>query len=447
MKKCGRRLTAVLTGTAAAAASVTICTADTASTLIKGDINRDDCVSVGDVVLLENYLLKKYGLNEQQLTAADMNSDGKVDIFDLDPLKEFLIGKVSVLPKGTWIGDCLGAKRYFSFGDGDGVLSFPEGGKSRRFTVKADKDLYHFTMNDTEQSFSACVTWLSDSSFVLKWEDGTSEVFRFLCDGIVSPSEFLSGHWVTSLGRTFDINGLSGKLTDKSGSVSRFEYAPDGSDIVFHFGSTDDNTWGTIVHTDSMHFKIVYDDGTKEVFTRQEIEVRGGITYVNGILIANKTYGLPSDYSPGKILPEAQSAFEEMQAAAKKDGYSLTIVSGFRSYSYQSQLYNGYVNRDGKAAADTYSARPGYSEHQTGLAMDLNNASRYFNGTPEAKWIAANCWKYGFIVRYPEGKESITGYNQEAWHVRYLGKQLAKEVYDSGLTLEEFLCIDSKYRS
>lgn len=437
----------MLIGAAAAAASVPVGSADTASTLIKGDINRDDSVSVGDVVLLENYLLKKYGLNEQQMTAADMNSDGSVDVFDLVHLKELLLVKSNVLPKGTWIGDCLGAKRYFSFGDGDGVLTYPEGGRSRRFSIEADRDLFCLTMNDTESSISAVVTWLSDSSFVLRWEDGTAEVFRFLCDNIVSSSEFLSGHWVTSQGRTFDMDGLSGKLSDRNGNISRFEYAPDGENIVFHFGSTDNNTEGKIVHTDSMHFKITWSDGTEEVFTRQEIEKKDGITYVNGILIANKTYGLPSDYNPGKILPEAQSAFEEMQAAAKKDGITLTIVSGFRSYSYQGTLYNNYVARDGKADADTYSARPGYSEHQTGLAMDLNNASRYFNGSKEAKWIAANCWKYGFIIRYPEGKQDITGYMYESWHVRYLGKELAKEVYDSGLTLEEFLCIDSKYKS
>ena len=110
------------------------------------------------------------------------------------------------------------------------------------------------------------------------------------------------------------------------------------------------------------------------------------------------------------------------------------------------QLYNSYVNRDGKAKADTYSARPGHSEHQTGLAMDINNASDAFNNTPEAKWIAANCWKYGFILRYPQGKQNITGYKYESWHVRYLGNDLAKEVYNSGLTLEEFLCIDSVYK-
>lgn len=174
------------------------------------------------------------------------------------------------------------------------------------------------------------------------------------------------------------------------------------------------------------------------------IEVRNGLTYVNGILIANKTYSLPSTYNPG-VDPDAQAAFNEMQAAAAKEGRSLAICSGFRSYSTQQALYQKYVSRDGKAAADRYSARAGHSEHQTGLAFDINKASSSFTSTPEAKWLAENCWKYGFILRYPEGKEDITGYMYESWHVRYLGKELAKSVYDSGLTLEEYLGITSRY--
>ena len=169
-----------------------------------------------------------------------------------------------------------------------------------------------------------------------------------------------------------------------------------------------------------------------------------GITYINGILVVNKTYALPSDYNPG-VNSEAKSALDEMFEAAKNDGISLWVVSGFRSYETQKGLYNRYVNRDGKAEADRYSARPGHSEHQTGLAFDLNNASSSFAGTPEAKWIENNCYKYGFIVRYPSGKESITGFMYEPWHVRYLGKETAQTVYDSGLTLEEYLGIDSKY--
>ena len=177
---------------------------------------------------------------------------------------------------------------------------------------------------------------------------------------------------------------------------------------------------------------------------RADIVVKDGITYVQGIMIANKTYSLPSTYNPG-LHKDAQDAFNEMQTAAAKDGIKLTISSGFRSYSTQKALYDKYVNRDGKAAADRYSARPGHSEHQTGYAMDINMASTKFDNTPEAKWLAANCWKYGFIIRYPQGKESITGYMYESWHIRWLGKDLAKKVFDSGLTLEEYLHIDSVY--
>ena len=134
-----------------------------------------------------------------------------------------------------------------------------------------------------------------------------------------------------------------------------------------------------------------------------------------------------------------------MQSAAKRDGMNLSICSGYRSYSYQAQLYNSYVARDGKAKADTYSARPGHSEHQTGLAADINYASDYFTSTPEAKWLADNCYQYGFSIRHPKGKADITGYKYESWHIRYLGEELAQLVHDSGLTLEEYLCVDSKY--
>lgn len=175
------------------------------------------------------------------------------------------------------------------------------------------------------------------------------------------------------------------------------------------------------------------------------IEVIDGITYVDGILIANKTYSLPSSYDPG-LSPEAKKAFDKMAADALSDGLYLFIVSGYRSYSTQYSTYNYFVWERGTAAADRVSARPGHSEHQSGLAMDINTTSSAFEGTPEAIWLEKNCWKYGFIIRYPKGKESITGYIYEPWHVRYLGKDIAKKVYDSGLTLEEYLGIDSVYK-
>jgi len=179
-----------------------------------------------------------------------------------------------------------------------------------------------------------------------------------------------------------------------------------------------------------------------------KIEKKDGIYYVNGILIANKTYDLPSNYNPGKLLPEFSTAFSNLKADASKDGINIWVQSGFRSYQTQNTLYNRYVSRDGKKAADRYSARPGHSEHQTGLAADFNEISDTFGDTKAGKWLSENCWKYGFILRYPKGKESETGYMYESWHFRYIGDvDMAKELYNNGnwLSLESYLGIDSKY--
>jgi LAS superfamily LD-carboxypeptidase LdcB len=175
------------------------------------------------------------------------------------------------------------------------------------------------------------------------------------------------------------------------------------------------------------------------------VDQQGGLTYIQGILVVNKSYPLPSTYNPG-LNSEAIAAFEVMKKAAAADGINLFIVSGFRSYSHQATLYKNYVARSGQAEADRFSARPGHSEHQTGLALDLNSASSSFAGTKEAIWLANNSYRFGFIVRYPEGKEAITGYMYEPWHMRYLGIQNAAKVFNSGLCLEEYLNIDSKYK-
>ena len=175
------------------------------------------------------------------------------------------------------------------------------------------------------------------------------------------------------------------------------------------------------------------------------VETVDGFTYVNGILIANKTYLLPADYDPGRILPEAQTAFDEMRAAAKAEGLTLKIVSGYRSYKKQDKLYHNYAARDGAAAADRYSARAGSSEHQTGYAMDINSVRESFAETAEGKWLAAHCAEYGFILRYPKDKEAETGFMYEPWHIRYLGVDLAKKITESGLCLEEYLGITSAY--
>lgn len=176
------------------------------------------------------------------------------------------------------------------------------------------------------------------------------------------------------------------------------------------------------------------------------------VTYINGILIANKSYGLPASYNPGGLTNDTYNAFQELAQGAANDGLSIYISSGFRSYELQESIYNGYVNTNGQATADTFSARPGYSEHQTGLAIDVNEISDAFIGTPEAIWLEEHCIEYGFIIRYPQGKQDVTGYKYEPWHIRYVGKDVAQAVHDAAiaagdpyLTLEEYLGIDSYY--
>ncbi len=175
------------------------------------------------------------------------------------------------------------------------------------------------------------------------------------------------------------------------------------------------------------------------------IQYENGIAYINGVLIANKTYALPEDYNPNGLHPDAKAAFEQMKEAAAAEGISLKIVSGYRSYSLQSKTYNNYVSRDGQDLADRYSARPGHSEHQSGLAMDINACENWFADSPEGIWLAAHCAEYGFIIRYPKDKEAETGYMYEPWHIRYLGTELAAAVTQSGLCLEEYLDITSSY--
>lgn len=176
------------------------------------------------------------------------------------------------------------------------------------------------------------------------------------------------------------------------------------------------------------------------------LAVKDGITYVDGIMIVNKTYELPESYGPGEVLPEVMTAFKKMQSDMAGQGLNIYISSGFRSYQTQNNIYNRYVKQDGKAEADRYSARPGHSEHQTGLCFDLNSIDNSFDNTPESLWLQKHAQEYGFIIRYPKGKEDVTGYMYESWHLRYLGVDLATKVYNSGLCLEEYYGISSAYK-
>lgn len=204
---------------------------------------------------------------------------------------------------------------------------------------------------------------------------------------------------------------------------------------------------------------------TSTVFNKKQnsIDKPGSIWW-----IVNKKRSLPSGYAPSniaapnvtlrldktteemKIRSDIATNIETMFIAANKQGINLLFASGFRSQSSQDVLYKSYVAKDGQAAADRYSARPGTSEHQTGLAFDVCvsgtscNLDSTFADTPAGTWIAQNAHTFGFIVRYPNGKEAITGYQYEPWHLRYVGSNLANELRKKNQTMEEFFGLAAK---
>lgn len=178
-------------------------------------------------------------------------------------------------------------------------------------------------------------------------------------------------------------------------------------------------------------------------------------------VIVNKQYGIPTSFVPKTTIPDvklrlssdneqmkvstlASSALEELFSRAAKDNIQLRFGSGYRSAITQKSLYTGYIKEQGQAQADKSSARPGHSEHQTGLAVDIVSLDNYcfleacWADTKEGKWLASNAHKFGFIIRYPKGKQAITGYEYEPWHLRYIGQDLAQKVYESNKTLEEY---------
>ena len=171
------------------------------------------------------------------------------------------------------------------------------------------------------------------------------------------------------------------------------------------------------------------------------------------LVLVNKYYYLTEDYEPSDLVKltsqynlgtnnrmrrDAANAFMKMADAALLDNVTIKNASAYRDYKYQVTLYNNYVLRDGKEAADTYSARPGFSEHQTGLVTDINLVDDAFEDTDAFRWLIDNAYKYGFILRFPKNKEDITGYKYEPWHYRYVGKEAAKVMVKENLTLEEY---------
>ena len=173
-------------------------------------------------------------------------------------------------------------------------------------------------------------------------------------------------------------------------------------------------------------------------------------------ILVNKHNYLKEDYVPNNLeqidskyalsnmslVNTAKDAFENMSKAASKENLKIIAMSTYRSYEYQVNLYNNYAKSDGKAAADTYSGRPGNSEHQTGLAVDVYNQDETytnFEKTEEYIWMQDNAYKYGFILRFPKGKEKETGYEFESWHYHYVGKDIAKSIKENNISIEEYI--------
>ena len=172
-------------------------------------------------------------------------------------------------------------------------------------------------------------------------------------------------------------------------------------------------------------------------------------------VLVNKNHQLDKNYIPNDLVKlslicanedkflrqEAALNFEEMCLEARKQGYKIIAVSSYRSYFYQEELYNYYVRTLGEKKALEASAKPGHSEHQTGLVIDIEGSiGKYsdFETTEEFIWMKENAYKYGFILRYPKNKKNITGFKYEPWHYRYVGKDVAKIIHENNITLEEY---------
>lgn len=187
-------------------------------------------------------------------------------------------------------------------------------------------------------------------------------------------------------------------------------------------------------------FEVNTANGSEKILLVNEKHGLSGNYVPEGLSIPNIPFSNGSDDEEKHVAGTVVKPLEELVNAAKKDGIILLGNSGYRSYKSQEDIYENRVISQGKKLADAYVAKPGFSEHQTGLCIDITNKNGYFaKGTKEADWLAKNCYRFGFIIRYPYGKKSVTGIEYEPWHIRYVGKEAAKYIHDNGITLEEYL--------
>ncbi len=195
-------------------------------------------------------------------------------------------------------------------------------------------------------------------------------------------------------------------------------------------------------------------DGTYRTETGKELVIENGVAYIDEHVWVNKSFALPKEFTPGKITNQTDAAYKALAAAAKADGLNLVITSGYRSWNKQASTFDTYVKLETYENAIIHAARPGHSEHHTGEALDMvtldpnKPSSEQTDNKVITAWLVENAHRFGFILRYPEGKTDITGYIYEPWHYRYVGLPLAEILHNEGnwITVEEYYGIDSVYR-
>ncbi|NIB80414.1 D-alanyl-D-alanine carboxypeptidase [Streptococcus pseudopneumoniae] len=299
--------------------------------------------------------------------------------------------------------------------------------------------------------------WIYDSSYQAWYylkSDGKMAKSEWVYD-----SSYQAWYYLTSDG-SYAYNTWQGNYYLKSdGKMAKGEWVYDSSYQTWYYLTSDGsyayNTWqgNYYLKSDAKMAVNEWVDGGRYYVgatglwkANSKVSNKGSYYSLQGkydeIIVANKHYPMSKDYYPGENAT-AKAAFLKLIAQMQKEGYAISDnYSGFRSYATQAQLYQSYVNQEGQAAADRYSARPGYSEHQTGLAFDvIGTDGQLVEDAGAAQWLLDYAPGYGFVVRYPRGKESVTGYMHEEWHLRYIGKE-AKEIAASGLTLEEYYGFD-----
>ena len=237
-----------------------------------------------------------------------------------------------------------------------------------------------------------------------------------------------------------------GKLNDAGREniekmFSDIGYIEKNEDLYFEYLDHYDSVRDAIEAVNTLRYKDLYTDIEPVDMSKQDL------------ILVNKYHRLDEDYMPedlvafdsslgkGRLREKAYDAYKELYNAALEEGYRLVVVSSYRSYMYQDGLYKRYLSRDSQENVDSYSARPGHSEHQTGMAIDVSLPGVSlddFGSTKASEWLKQHCADYGFIIRYPKDRIKITGYIEEPWHIRYLGKEVAKDVLAKGMTYDEY---------